>query len=200
MLNGMLRNGSARERATHLFCLFIGVQTTSISNTKSCEFSASHNPTKLASCTSETAPGLLISSHSDIKNILHINCYYACKNDTKKSFIHRLLLTLTPLVILMLLSCEDFCPGKCNHWEKQNFHGWDGFNCVHSSKFSRNALKNEQQHKKNHLFMLLFPIISSVELWKAAFEQLLNSRQFAAAFKTDFCSRVSTVTPCFWKT
>lgn len=104
------------------------------------------------------------------------------------------MMTLTPLVILMLLSCVDFCPDNYNHQEKQNFHGRDRFNCVHSNKFSANALKKEQRHENNHLFMLLFPIISSVELKKVAFEQLLNLRQSAAAFKTDFCLCVSTVT------
>lgn len=63
---------------------------------------------KLVSCTSEAAPGLLIPSHSDdIKNVLHISCYTST-NDTKKSFLRRLLLTQMLMVILMLSYHRDF--------------------------------------------------------------------------------------------
>lgn len=113
-LHGALENDSTGECATHSLCLFIGVQPHFHCQHKISEFSASYNTIKLVSCTSETAPGVLISSHSDIKNILHISCYYACKNDTKRSFLHRLMLTPTPLVILTLLWYKDFCPDNCN--------------------------------------------------------------------------------------
>lgn len=117
-----------------------GSKTPSITNSKSDEFSACNHTGKLASCTSETAPGLLISSHSDIKNVPHISCY-ACTSDTKRSFLHRLLLTPTLVVILTWLLYEDFCPDSHNYWENHNFGGWDHLSCVHSSKFSRNAFK-----------------------------------------------------------